>query len=120
MTLSLPPAALASSISLLQLPDPTHEMEVGDFEFRDERGRSDRPIHVWYARPIDAGPHARIVFILYGDSRTGQLARDVGASHAGRHRFIVVAPEFPQDDYPDDVYDFGGVVRGGALEPRKE
>ena len=95
-------------------------MEAGDFEFRDERGRSDRPIRVWYARPIDAGPQARIVFILHGDSRTGQLARDVGASHARGHRLIVVAPEFSPEHYPGDAYDFGGVVRGGALQPRNE
>ena len=103
-----------------QLPDPTHEMEVGDLEFRDERGRSARHIRVWYARPIDAGPQTPTVFILHGDSRIGQLARDVGASHARRHRLIVVAPEFTQEHYPDDAYDFGGVVRGGALQPRRE
>jgi len=95
-------------------------MELGDFEFRDQRGRSDRPIHVWYARPAEPGPQPRIVFILHGDSRTGRLARDIGASHASRQRLIVVAPHFREEHYPDDAYDLGGMVRGGALQPRKD
>jgi poly(3-hydroxybutyrate) depolymerase len=101
-------------------PQPAYAQELGDFEFRDERGRSDRPIHVWYARPVDAGPQPRILFILHGDSRTGRSARDVGASYAGLHRFIVVAPHFRQDHYPGDVYDLGGMVRGGAVQPRED
>ena len=95
-------------------------VELGDFEFRDERGRSDRPIHVWYARPVEPGPQPRVVFILHGDSRTGTLARDLGAPYAREHRLIVVAPQFLEDHYPGDSYDLGGMVRGGALQPRKD
>ena len=95
-------------------------MELGDFEFRDQRGRSDRPIHVWFARPSDPGPQPRIVLVLHGDSRTGKLARDMGAPYASQQRLIVVAPQFGEDHYPGDAYDLGGMVRGGALEPRKD
>jgi hypothetical protein len=95
-------------------------MELGDFEFRDQRGRRDRPIHVWYARPVDPRPQPRIVFVLHGDSRTGRLARDMGAPYAREHRLIVVAPQFGEDHYPDEAYDLGGMVRGGALQPRKD
>jgi poly(3-hydroxybutyrate) depolymerase len=95
-------------------------MELGDFEFRDVRGRRDRPIHVWYARPVDLGPQPRIVFILHGDSRTGKFARDLAAPYASKHRLIVLVPQFGEDHYPDDAYDLGGIIRDGTLQPRKD
>ena len=102
-------------------PATERELELGDFEFRDERGRSDRPIHVWYARPRKAGLDARLAFVLHGDSRTGKTARDLSALHAARHGFIVAAPQFPQEQYLGDVYDMGGIVDAAAvLQPQTE
>jgi hypothetical protein len=101
-------AACAQDAALEREPPPRSsrpaatalEMDVGEFEFHDDRGRSDRSIHIWCARPTDAGPSVRIVILLHGDSRTAQAARDLGAAHAAPHQLIVVAPHFRQEEYP--------------------
>jgi hypothetical protein len=103
-------------------PPPSSQPEradLGDFEFIDHRGPTGRPVHVWYARPLVPGPEPRIVFILHGDSRTGRLARDIGAAYATGQRLVVVAPEFREEQYPGDTYDLGGMVDGGVLQPRE-
>jgi len=97
------------------------ETEFGDFEFRDERGRRDRPIHVWYARSKGMAAEPRIVFVLHGDSRTGQMARDSVARRLQSQPFIIVAPHFRETEYPREVYDLGGTVdSNGVLQPRAD
>jgi len=109
-----PPAAPEASAAV-------SEVEFGDFEFRDERGRRDRPIHVWFARPRDVGPDSRVLFVLHGDSRTGQIARDSIARRTEARRFIVVAPQFRQAEYPGEAYDLGGMVDSSSeLQPRAD
>lgn len=102
-------------------PAAFQDMELGDFEFRDERGHSDRPVHVWFARPEDAGPEAKLVFVLHGDTRIGERVRDIAAPLVAPYGFTVVAPNFPQEGYPGDVYDLGGMVdSSGVLQPRED
>ena len=102
-------------------PSAFQEVESGDFEFRDERGRRDRPVHVWYARPKGVGADVRILFVLHGDSRTAQMARDSVARRIQSRRFIIVAPHFRQAEYPGEAYDLGGMVDStGALQPRAD
>lgn len=102
-------------------PAQAQDRDAGDFEFRDARGRPDRPIHVWYARPRDAGPGARILFVMHGDSRTAQMARDSLAGNAASQGRIVVAPHFREAEYPGEVYDLGGMVDArGRVQPRAD
>jgi hypothetical protein len=49
---------------------------MGSFRFVDARGSVDRPITVWYYRPRELNPDARIVFVMHGASRTAEMARD--------------------------------------------
>lgn len=51
------------------------QMDLGDFEFHDERGRSDRPIHVWFARTRD-GRVSR-AYRLYAAAHEAAVAHGV-------------------------------------------
>lgn len=100
-------------------PAPTRTTIVmGDFEIRDAR---DRPVHVYFARPAAPMPNARIVFVLHGSSRTGQLARDLGIPHVETRGIIAVAPHFAEEHHSLDDYRTGGTANeAGGLRPRGE
>jgi hypothetical protein len=91
---------------------------MGSFPFVDGRGSIDRPITVWYYRPPERRPNARIVFVMHGGSRTAEAARDIGAAYGRRHDVIVLAPEFSERYYPGDAYAFGNMIdSAGRLLP---
>lgn len=83
---------------------------LGSFEFRDARGDNTRPLKVWYYRPAGPDTAKRVVFLMHGSSRTGQQAQQLGMSFARNGGFVLIAPEFGQDHFPETVYDFGGMT----------
>ena len=68
------------------------------------------PVTVWYHRPASIASTTRVVFLMHGSSRTGREARDIGASQAQKHGFILLAPEFSEENYPGDAYAFGNML----------
>lgn len=78
----------------------------GSFEFDSREAPS---IRVWYYRPPHASARSRVLFLMHGSSRTGEEARDIGASFAENHDFVLLAPEFRERDYPGDRYAFGNM-----------
>jgi hypothetical protein len=91
---------------------------IGSFVFDASLGNPAPPITVWYYRPDNVDPSARVVFSCTGGSRTGQEARDIGAQYAKKHDFVLLAPEFSEKDYPGDMYAFGHMLGpDGALLP---
>lgn len=85
--------------------DPT-----SSFVFDASLGNRAPPITVWYYRPEHFEPATRVVFLMHGSSRTGKEARDLGSIYAKKHNFILLAPEFSQQQYPDDSYAFGNML----------
>lgn len=83
---------------------------IGSFVFDSSLGNPAPPITIWYYRPNNVGRATRIVFLMHGSSRTGKEARDLGLSHAKKRAFVLLAPEFSEEQYPNDTYAFGNMV----------
>jgi pimeloyl-ACP methyl ester carboxylesterase len=47
---------------------------------------------------------------MHGSSRTGKEARELGLVYAKQQNVILLAPEFSQQQYPDDSYAFGNMI----------
>jgi quercetin dioxygenase-like cupin family protein/poly(3-hydroxybutyrate) depolymerase len=86
------------------------EEPVGSFVFDASLGNPAPPLTIWYYRPDTVRPGTRVVFLMHGDSRSGQVARDWGARYGKKHDFIVIAPEFSEKEYPGDTYTFGNML----------
>ena len=81
----------------------------GSFEFRDEKGNPDKPITVWYYRPAVLKPDTKIVIVMHGVDRNGEDYRDHWARYAEKYNFLLLTPEFAEQYYPKDEYQFGNV-----------
>lgn len=84
--------------------------QVGSFQFSKWAGK---PLTVYYALPVSVerlSPDTRVLFVMTGRKRNADDYRDQWSDLGARHGFIVLAPEFAWDDYPDEVsYDMGNV-----------
>jgi pimeloyl-ACP methyl ester carboxylesterase len=63
------------------------------FEFRDARGRPDRPVRVYTYRPRQCETRCPIVFVMHGAKRDASNYRTHWEFAADRYGFIVIAPE---------------------------
>lgn len=81
----------------------------GSFQFRDERGNPDKPITVWYYRPVVLKADTKIVIVMHGVERNGEDYRDHWARYAEKNNFLLLTPEFSENYYPKDEYQFGNV-----------
>ena len=92
----------------LSLRQGSHE-----FIFRDDRGNSDRPITVRYHMPAGYTSETPVVFVMHGNSRTGQSYFDAWEEHATSRGFLLVVPEFDDAGYPGSrSYNLGNIFPG--------
>lgn len=83
------------------------------FVFRDARGNSDRPITVRYHMPAGYTSETPVVFVMHGNSRTGQSYFDAWEEHAVSRGFLLVVPEFDDAGYPGSrSYNLGNIFPG--------
>lgn len=87
---------------------------IGSFVFDTSLGNDAPSITVWYYRLDNIKRNTPVVFLMHGSSRTGKEARDLGLLHAKKHNVILLAPEFSQQQYPDDTYAFGNMIASGS------
>ena len=88
------------------------------FEFRDARGRADRPIRVYTYRPQRCDSACPIVIVMHGVKRNAYDYIGHWELAADRHNFIVLAPEFNARAWPRAAaYDLGDVE--GQPDPEK-
>lgn len=108
-------AALILLLALLPTVDKVRSQEplrdsISSFVFDSSLGNDAPPITVWYYRPEHVERTARVVFLLHGSSRTGKEARDLGIAYAKKHAFVLLAPEFSEEQYPKDSYAFANMI----------
>lgn len=72
----------------------------GNFIFRDQKGDKSKSIKVYYYAPKKLNANSRIVFVLHGIARSGVSYRDRWIKHADKYNFLVLCPEFSEQDYP--------------------
>ncbi len=95
---------------------------VGSFVYNDYAPLSDKPITVHYYLPEGDYSNMPIVFVHHGNTRNGAEYRDAWIASAANYGFLVVAPEFSEEDYPGSLYYMTGFVQdaGGNLNPESE
>lgn len=77
-------------------------------------------INVYYHRPAETEADAPIVFVLHGLNRNADDYRDNWIELANKGRFIVLAPEFSDVDFPaTSGYNLGNIVNA-AGDPKPE
>lgn len=86
---------------MLVLPLLAHAIErgAGVYTFHPP-GLPDRSVPVWTYWPSGVDETAPIVFVCHGVSRNADDYRDSWIPHARRNGFIVIAPEFSDDEFP--------------------
>ncbi len=83
----------------------------GRFRFLDAKGDPSKPIVVWYYRPDNLPQGHRIVFVMHGGGRNGMAYRYQWIDHAIDQKFLLVAPEFSREYYPDNYhYNYGNIA----------
>lgn len=83
---------------------------AGSFVFSDDATGMRRSLRVFYFRPESSIREARIVIAMHGFDRAAAHCRDRLIGPAERNGFILLAPEFDAQQFPDaHGYNFGGV-----------
>ena len=129
--------AMVGSLSACQedhtiLPDlgilPSNDMNVsggGSFDFTYTPLQT-RPIKVWYFVPEDKPQDTPIVFIMHGVDRNGDVYRNQWVNLAKENKWIIIAPNFSDTDWPGSrYYNVGNVFDGsggyqGNLNPEAD
>ena len=79
--------------------------------FTDKQGQANRPIRVYTYRPRACDSACPMWIVLHGMSRNASGLRDTWVDLADRYKFLVVAPEFAQKDWPRAAkYNLGDVA----------
>lgn len=118
LVIILMPFLYSAAVAQNTRSEQLFKQPIASFVFDASLGNSAPPITVWYYRPDHVERSTRIVFLMHGSSRTGREARDLGVSYAKKHAFVLLAPEFSEQQYPKDSYAFGNMVRSnGKLLP---
>jgi pimeloyl-ACP methyl ester carboxylesterase len=79
------------------------------FIFSAPGAYAEKPITVYYYKPRDAAPDAKILFAIHGVERSGKRARDNWIAAAEKYGVIVVSPEFDEVRFPARLFQMGGM-----------
>lgn len=88
----------------------------GSFVYTQPGYFADKPVTVYYYRPKSAGPNAEVLFAMHGADRGGKLSRNHWRAIADLRGFIVVAPEFDQQRFPNEQYQMAGLENRDPAE----
>lgn len=108
---------LAAGLGPLWSPSSTLARDIG--AGRTEAEIDGERIEVYTFRPSGcAAPSLLLVF--HGNGRTAKSYRDSASGFAERSCFVVFAPLFDRDRFPNWAYHRGGLVEDGELLPEEE
>ncbi|WP_323118179.1 alpha/beta hydrolase [Burkholderia alba] len=94
-----------------QAGDPVPEMPAGSAALT--AGIDGATLPVFTYRPESCAPKM-LMLVFHGVARNAADYRDHAKPLADRVCAIVIAPQFDQEHYPRDAYQYGGVQTGGA------
>lgn len=82
----------------------------GEFTFDEYTPLESKPFLVRYYIPEEGRiKNMRVLIAVHGASRGGKTVLDSWKGFARRDGFVVIAPEFSEELYPSNDYQFGGV-----------
>lgn len=79
------------------------------FSFAAQGHFADKPITVYYYKPKSATVDSKLLFAIHGVERKGGRARDNWIEAADKYGFIVIAPEFDREHFPNSLFQMGGM-----------
>lgn len=93
---------------------------AGKFIFKDAKADPTRLIRVWYYMPENLPEDHQIIFVMHGGARNGAGYRYPWIDYAIEHQFLLIAPEFSREYFPDNYHYNYGNVATRAKEPIEE
>ena len=103
-------AGTTASAAIMQAGVP------GSFVYTQPGYFAGKPVTVYYYRPKSAGADAEVLFAMHGADRGGKLSRNHWRAIADQRGFIVVAPEFDQERFPNEQYQMAGMENSDPAE----
>ena len=86
----------------------------GMYSYDAVLGSQIRPMNVYYHIPVTCRPDDPVLMVLHGNGRDGKEIRDAFAPLADKKHFLVVAPEFSEENFPgSDGYHLGNLFTDG-------
>ena len=112
--------ALVALLLLFALPASAQSLAPGAGAIDLPIGPDKQSMTVWYYRPAGLSAEDPVLFVLHGVRRNADAYRDSWISHAQRHRFLLLVPEFSRALFPTtESYNLGNVTtKDGAENPR--
>ena len=85
---------------------------AGCYQYKDaETGKT---LNVWYYKPAGFTPQTPVLIMMHGMSRKAESYRNSWVDYARDGNFMMLTPEFSNEDFPGDkAYNFGNVVLPG-------
>lgn len=75
----------------------------------------ERPIKVWYFSPHDNPKDAKVVFVMHGVNRNASTYRNNWVNLARDNGWLLVVPEFSNENYPGSrYYNVGNLMSGSG------
>lgn len=102
LLLGLPLAAAAQT----QLALPVGK---GSFAYVDTASGTAKALTIWYYKPAVLKATSRVLFVMHGANRNGDVYRDHWQRYAEKYNFLLVVPEFSKQDFSEADYQFGNV-----------
>ena len=86
----------------------------GSFTFDQYQPFNNKPIEVFYHIPENANQSSPILISLHGMNRNGESHRNSLIDKSNQHRFILVVPEFSENNFSGgDGYNLGNIFIDG-------
>jgi hypothetical protein len=87
---------------------------TSDFIFTEYTPLGNKPMKVYFYIPNNAYKYTPILFVLHGNDRDALYSRNELITIANQLKFIVVAPEFSETNFPGgDGYNLGNIFVDG-------
>lgn len=87
---------------------------TGSFQFIYSLTGASKVIPVYYHMPAAANRNTPILLVFHGNERNGEMSRNELIEEANLKNFIVLAPEYSQEQFPGgDGYNLGNVFIDG-------
>jgi hypothetical protein len=93
---------------------PANIKGTADITFDEYLPLKDKPIQLFYHIPANATVVTPILFVFHGLDRDAKYSRDAMIGNADKYGFIIIAPQFSDQYYPNaNAYNLGNVFKDG-------
>lgn len=87
------------------------------FIFKNTQSKSAPEIKVWTYKPTRYSGNSKILFVMHGNKRNGDVYRDQWSDIAEKNNVLLIVPEFSRKYFPkDDNYNMGNMFKMDSTE----